>query len=82
MGQLAGVVSNPPYIPAATIRGLQAEVKVHEPQMALDGGGSDGTCALHPCTAAPPHHHTSRRWRSTAADPTALAHCATAPLHR
>ncbi|XP_021718826.1 uncharacterized protein LOC110686514 [Chenopodium quinoa] len=37
-GQLAGVVSNPPYIPSEDISGLQAEVGRHEPILALDGG--------------------------------------------
>lgn len=32
------IVSNPPYIPAGDIEGLQAEVKDHEPRAALDGG--------------------------------------------
>lgn len=32
------LVSNPPYIPAADIAGLQPEVRDHEPRMALDGG--------------------------------------------
>jgi release factor glutamine methyltransferase len=35
------VVSNPPYIPAADIAGLQREVRDHEPRTALDGG-TDG----------------------------------------
>jgi len=35
---LAGVVSNPPYILADTIGTLQAEVALHEPLRALDGG--------------------------------------------
>ncbi len=35
------VVSNPPYIPARTIKTLQTEVKTYEPYHALDGG-SDG----------------------------------------
>lgn len=35
------IVSNPPYIPTDVIDGLQAEVKDHEPRLALDGG-SDG----------------------------------------
>lgn len=35
---LAGVVSNPPYILADTIQTLQAEVALHEPLTALDGG--------------------------------------------
>lgn len=33
------VVSNPPYIVSAEIAGLQPEVSVHEPRLALDGGG-------------------------------------------
>lgn len=32
------LVSNPPYIPAADIAGLQPEVRDHEPRTALDGG--------------------------------------------
>lgn len=31
------IVSNPPYIPTETIRGLEPEVRDHEPLMALDG---------------------------------------------
>ena len=37
-GELAGIVSNPPYIPSKDINGLQAEVGKHEPGLALDGG--------------------------------------------
>ncbi len=33
------VVSNPPYIPAADLAGLQPEVRDYEPREALDGGG-------------------------------------------
>ena len=45
-GELAGLkidvlVSNPPYIPASDIAGLQREVRDHEPWLALDGG-ADG----------------------------------------
>ncbi len=40
-GKLAGVISNPPYIPTDTILTLEAEVRQHEPHLALDGG-SDG----------------------------------------
>lgn len=32
------VVSNPPYIPTDRIAGLEPEVSVHEPRLALDGG--------------------------------------------
>ncbi|MFT4105000.1 MAG: peptide chain release factor N(5)-glutamine methyltransferase [Lacrimispora sp.] len=31
------IVSNPPYIPTEVIRGLEPEVKDHEPMLALDG---------------------------------------------
>lgn len=36
--QLAGIVSNPPYIPSETVLTLQPEVTDHEPHLALDGG--------------------------------------------
>ncbi len=32
------IVSNPPYIPASEIAGLSAEVREHDPLLALDGG--------------------------------------------
>lgn len=32
------IISNPPYIPTAEIAGLDADVRVHEPLSALDGG--------------------------------------------
>lgn len=35
------VVSNPPYIPSADIGGLDREVRLHDPRLALDGG-ADG----------------------------------------
>jgi release factor glutamine methyltransferase len=38
------VFSNPPYIPTADIRGLEPEVRDHEPRAALDGG-PDGLAA-------------------------------------
>lgn len=38
VGSLAGIVSNPPYIVSDTIATLQAEVAMHEPLTALDGG--------------------------------------------
>jgi len=37
------IVSNPPYIPAAEMAGLQPEVRDHEPHLALQGPGEDGT---------------------------------------
>jgi len=37
-GKLAGIVSNPPYIPTSELAGLMPEVQRHEPRVALDGG--------------------------------------------
>jgi release factor glutamine methyltransferase len=37
------IVSNPPYIPAREMGGLQREVRDFEPHLALLGGGEDGT---------------------------------------
>ena len=37
-GKYDVIVSNPPYIRSSEIEGLQAEVKVFEPHLALDGG--------------------------------------------
>jgi len=36
--QLAGLISNPPYIPSNEVLNLQPEVTNHEPHSALDGG--------------------------------------------
>lgn len=38
------VLSNPPYIPTADIAGLDADVRVHEPHSALDGGADGLEC--------------------------------------
>ncbi|KAJ4980445.1 hypothetical protein NE237_031282 [Protea cynaroides] len=51
-GELAGVVSNPPYIPSSQIVGLQAEVGRYEPRLALDGGENGMDDLLHLCEAA------------------------------
>jgi release factor glutamine methyltransferase len=37
-GKFHAIVSNPPYIPSEEIDGLQAEVRLHDPRKALDGG--------------------------------------------
>lgn len=47
------VVSNPPYIPTATIAGLEPEVRLHDPMRALDGGG-DGLDAYRALAAQVP----------------------------
>jgi release factor glutamine methyltransferase len=43
--QIAGIVSNPPYIPSIEVLNLQPEVTNHEPHLALDGG-KDGLEAI------------------------------------
>jgi release factor glutamine methyltransferase len=45
------VVSNPPYIPSASLAGLQPEVRDHDPRLALDGG-PDGLDAYRQVTNA------------------------------
>ncbi|CAN7292892.1 peptide chain release factor N(5)-glutamine methyltransferase [Phyllobacterium sp. LjRoot231] len=37
-GSFDMIISNPPYIPSADIKGLQREVALHDPVKALDGG--------------------------------------------
>ncbi len=44
-GALDLVVSNPPYIPSATVSALEPVVREHEPRLALDGG-PDGLTAI------------------------------------
>jgi release factor glutamine methyltransferase len=39
------IVSNPPYLPSALVRGLEPEVRCHEPRLALDGG-ADGLALI------------------------------------
>ncbi|GAB2285175.1 hypothetical protein Dimus_019627 [Dionaea muscipula] len=51
-GELVGLVSNPPYIPSEDISGLQAEVREHEPRLALDGGVEGMDCLLRLCEKA------------------------------
>ncbi|PZU98954.1 MAG: peptide chain release factor N(5)-glutamine methyltransferase [Pseudanabaena sp.] len=43
--QIAGIVSNPPYIPSLEVLNLQPEVTKHEPHLALSGG-DDGLDAI------------------------------------
>ena len=42
---IAGIISNPPYIPSIEVLNLQPEVTKHEPHLALDGG-TDGLDAI------------------------------------
>ncbi|DBA79396.1 TPA: hypothetical protein ACH3X2_000042 [Trebouxia sp. C0005] len=45
-GNIAGIVSNPPYIPHSQMSHLQAEVRQYEPWLALDGGQGPGLDSL------------------------------------
>lgn len=49
------IVSNPPYIPASHIAGLQQEVRDHEPHLALSGG-DDGLDIIRRIVAEAPEH--------------------------
>jgi release factor glutamine methyltransferase len=44
-GKVAGMLSNPPYIPSQAVLQLQPEIVNHEPHLALDGG-LDGLDAI------------------------------------
>ena len=48
---LDAVVSNPPYVPTAQCDALPAEIRAHEPRLALDGG-PDGLAVIRPLLAA------------------------------
>ncbi|WP_026103471.1 peptide chain release factor N(5)-glutamine methyltransferase [Pseudanabaena sp. PCC 6802] len=54
-GKVAGMVSNPPYIPTAEVEQLQPEVRDCEPRLALDGG-SDGLEAIRYLIATAPFY--------------------------
>ncbi len=43
-GSIAGLVSNPPYIPTGDMAGLSTEVRGFEPRLALDGGADGLDC--------------------------------------
>jgi release factor glutamine methyltransferase len=53
--KLAGIVSNPPYIPSLEVLNLQPEVTNHEPHLALDGG-DDGLNAIRELIAIAPDY--------------------------
>ena len=54
-GRLRGLVSNPPYIPTGELASLMPEVRLHEPQQALDGG-EDGLAHLRLLIQAAPDY--------------------------
>ncbi len=61
-GEIHVMVSNPPYIPTATLAELQPEVRQHEPLTALDGG-NDGLDAIrHLIDTAPKFLHSGGLW--------------------
>jgi len=61
-GKISVMVSNPPYIPTATLGELQPEVAQHEPHNALDGG-EDGLVAIrHLINTAPQFLHATGFW--------------------
>ena len=47
------VIANPPYIPAENLAELQAEIRDHEPRVAVDGGDGGMTIAERLVRAAP-----------------------------
>lgn len=61
-GQLAGMVSNPPYIPSDTILTLQPEVLNHEPHLALDGGEDGLKCIRELIQIAPEFLYAQGIW--------------------
>lgn len=56
-GQVAGIVSNPPYIPEGELAGLQPEVQSFEPRLALVGG-ADGLAIVRRLVAEAPEFLT------------------------
>jgi len=60
--QLAGLVSNPPYIPTAMLDELQPEVRLHEPSLALDGGADGLDCLRHLVTVGGQHLRSDGLW--------------------
>lgn len=61
-GQFSGMVSNPPYIPSATVLTLQPEVVKHEPHLALDGGVDGLDCIRHLIAVAPDYLRPGGAW--------------------
>lgn len=61
-GQLAGLISNPPYIPTSMVPELQPEVAHHEPHLALDGGPDGLDCLRHLIAAAPDYLCSGGIW--------------------
>ncbi len=60
--RLAGMVSNPPYIPSAMVKELQPEVRLYEPRLALDGGEDGLDCLRHLVTAGSQYLQPGGLW--------------------
>jgi release factor glutamine methyltransferase len=60
-GQCQAMISNPPYIPTATVAELAPEVTNHEPHLALDGG-SDGLDCIRELVHGAPEFLVSGGW--------------------
>ncbi|MEB3190619.1 MAG: peptide chain release factor N(5)-glutamine methyltransferase [Snowella sp.] len=61
-GKIAGMVSNPPYIPSSDLAGLQPEVAHHEPRLALDGGEDGLTAIRYLINTAPAYLQSQGLW--------------------
>ncbi len=61
-GKLSAMVSNPPYIPSASIPQLQKEVARHEPKLALDGGEDGLDCLRYLVETAPDYLQPGGVW--------------------
>ncbi len=61
-GQFGGTISNPPYIPTATVATLQPEVVNHEPHLALDGGNDGLDCIRHLIEVSPQYLQPGGVW--------------------
>lgn len=61
-GQFSGMISNPPYIPSATVLSLQPEVVNHEPHLALDGGIDGLDCIRHLIKISSDYLHNGGVW--------------------
>jgi release factor glutamine methyltransferase len=61
-GQFSGMISNPPYIPTATVATLEPEVADHEPHLALDGGNDGLDCIRHLIDISPQYLQPGGMW--------------------
>lgn len=62
LGQVSGMVANPPYIPSPLVPQLQPEVAHHEPQLALDGGADGLECIRHLVETSPAYLRSGGVW--------------------